>query len=251
MASLRESKHLPSKLSSLYLMELTNWRWSWRSMIVLGAVSPIASVVFLAAAFHPLSLDDRQRIAVGVLMLAFLFENFHRVAGHYAFMRHHGTLEYYESLPVDRWMVLAAVMASFFTLSLLPITATFIAATVYLNLPLVVAPEAMLVLMVVALPISAMAAAIGVLARSGSEATSIATVVTIGLVSSGSVILREQAIPGVLRTLGEVNPISHAAGYLRGALYKGQAVDPIFVMSTLAMAIILFVWLERHLELFG
>ena len=215
-------------------------------MIALGTVSPMASVVFLAAAFDPLSLDDRQRIVVGVLMLAFLFENFHRVAGHYAFMRLQGTLEYYESLPVARWMVLAAVTASFFTLSLIPISITYVGASLYLDLPVTITPSAVLILIVIVIPISAIAAAIGVLARSGSEATSIATVVTIGLISSGSVILRDQALPGTLQALGAVNPIAHSAHALRGVLYEGQAVNPALLVANLTIAAALFLWLEHR-----
>lgn len=220
-------------------------------MIALGTISPLASVIFLASASAPLSLADRHRILVGVLMLALVFENFHRVAGHYAFMRVQGTLEYYESLPIRRWMVLAAVTASFFTLSLLPISVTYVAASLYLGLPVVIAPLAPLILLLVALPISAGAAIIGLLARSGSEATAMATVATIGLISSGSVVLRGQTLPAPLQTLGAINPVAHAASSLRRTLYGEQTIDGVLIGTALVAFIVVLLWLEYYLDVYS
>jgi len=38
---------LPVQLVDLFLIELTNWRWSWRTLIITGTVTPLFSIVAL------------------------------------------------------------------------------------------------------------------------------------------------------------------------------------------------------------
>ena len=33
----------------LFLIELTNWRWSWRSMVLTATLAPVASILALSA----------------------------------------------------------------------------------------------------------------------------------------------------------------------------------------------------------
>lgn len=211
---------------SLYRIELTNWRKSWRSMVVLGIVGPVAAAVFLSAAGRPLLLADRQRICVGALLLATLMENFHRVCNHYAFMREAGILAYFRALPVSDGMILTAVTLSFFTLSIVPAAATYVFASAYLDLPLAVSPEAVLIIALAAIPLALLAAMLGSVARSGSEATALAGVATIALVSSGGILIDETRLPPLLADLGSINPLASTADALRDALYGSGSLQP-------------------------
>ena len=56
MPTIRKPPPFWTQLVDLILIELTNWRWSWRSLIILSTVSPLASMAALGISLvvHPL-----------------------------------------------------------------------------------------------------------------------------------------------------------------------------------------------------
>ncbi|MYD93679.1 MAG: ABC transporter permease, partial [Chloroflexi bacterium] len=47
MPDRRDRQAFACQLAELLLVQLANWRWGWRSMVVLGMAAPLLSITML------------------------------------------------------------------------------------------------------------------------------------------------------------------------------------------------------------
>ena len=142
---MRERPPFLVQLTDLVLMELTNWRWSWRSMLLLGTVAPLGSMAALSIFGRAAGPEALAYILTGNIVLSLMFENLDKVQSHFSFMHFRGTLDYLASLPIDKATVILAVMTSFFLLSLPSLLLTLLLGALLLGVWLEVSPLVLLV----------------------------------------------------------------------------------------------------------
>ncbi len=81
-------------------MELTNWRWSWRSLLITATLSPLVSVLGLGVFARDSGPDALLYVLTGNVVISLMFGNLGNVESHFAFMRARGVLDYMATLPI-------------------------------------------------------------------------------------------------------------------------------------------------------
>ncbi len=241
------------QLVDLALIELTNWRWSWRSMLITGMLAPLLSM----AALSVFGRDSGQRsltyILTGNVVLALLFETQNRVQGHFMFMRFQGTLDYFASLPIHKYALILAVVAAFLILSLPSLTVTVVVGSLLLGVPLAPSPLLLIVVPLCAIPLAGIGALIGTSVRTPQEGNSLSMALTLVMLGLGPVIIPPDRLPPLMLAAPRLSPATYAASAMRQVLLgpvTGQmAVDLAalagFSVVTFALAGCKMDWRER------
>ena len=114
----RNSQPFLTQIWNLLLIELTNWRWSWRSMVVLGTIAPLLSMLGLSVFARDAGLEALTYVLTGNIVLALMFGIMNNVQSHIIFMRFMGSLDYFGTLPVRKSALILAIILAFFLLAL-------------------------------------------------------------------------------------------------------------------------------------
>ncbi len=139
------------QLFNLTLIQLANWRWSWRGALLTGVIAPVLSTVALgtfATRSDPAALSY---ILTGNLVMSLLFGTLDRVAGHFAYMRIVGRLDFFATLPITRVALILATVFAFLVLALPAVILTLVAGVVILDMRLALSPWVMVVIPLTAL----------------------------------------------------------------------------------------------------
>ncbi|MEU0545074.1 ABC transporter permease [Nocardia sp. NPDC005978] len=204
----------PIQFIDLFLIQLSNWRWSWRAMLVTGIFTPIVGIIALG------NFVDRGRVSVayvlvGSMVLSLMFENQNKVAQNFSYMKAMGTLDYFGTLPVRRYSVILATVSAFFVLSVPALAATLIFGSAFLSIELSLNAAALVVVPLCVLPLAGFGALIGVFARTQEETSSISLFVTIVLLFLGPVYVPPEQLPDWVVALSYLSPATYAASALR------------------------------------
>jgi ABC-2 type transport system permease protein len=234
MQTTLKPQSLPSQLLDLTLIQLSNWRWSWRSMVIVGTLAPLVSTAALGLFARSSGERTLGYILTGNLVLALMFGTLDKVASNFSYMRFRGMLGYFATLPIHGYSLVAATVIAFFLLSLPSVAATLIFGVLYLDLSVSISPVLLVVLPLAALPLAGVGALIGARARSPEEAGSLSLLLSLLLVGVGPVIVPPERLPPVLVTLGCINPATYAASALRQAL-----LGPLTARILLDLAVLL------------
>lgn len=242
----RKSKQQPLlvQLGDMLLIELSNWRWSWRTMVLTGIIAPMLGIVALGTLAH-----DRESlvyILTGNIVLSLLFGNLEKVQTHFVFMRSVGTLDYFATLPVRRVILIVAVMLSFVLLSLPSVIATLLFGTLFLGVPLSLNPAIIIVLPLCAMPLAGVGAIIGTFARTPEEAGSISLLLTLAMLGLGPVIIAPDHLPALLVTLGHFSPATYAASALRQTLIGPVTGELLIDLAVIIACTIVTFWLAAR-----
>ncbi len=76
-----------TQLLDLTLIQLSNWRWSWRNVIIIGIFVPLISMLALGSFAGKQDKEALSYVFIGNLVLSLLFSHQGRVASNFAFMR--------------------------------------------------------------------------------------------------------------------------------------------------------------------
>ena len=106
------------QLYDLFLIELCNWRWGWRNLILTGTVLPIFGMILLGSFARELGAEALSYVLVGNLVMALLFEHKGKLISHFSYMKAAGSLDYFATLPVSKFLLILAAFAAFFLLFL-------------------------------------------------------------------------------------------------------------------------------------
>src|SRR5687768_7865995 len=99
----------------LYLMQLANFRWTWRWQVIGGLVAPL-SFMFLLNTLLEREAGTAEAVAMGAHILAgnivmsTVFTTMGHTASRFAWLKETEGLDYYATLPIDRAMMVAAVL---------------------------------------------------------------------------------------------------------------------------------------------
>lgn len=230
-----------TQVSSLLLVQLSNWRWSWRGMVVLGVVAPTLSIAILSRLVGDRSDEFLTALLVGNLLLVLTFENQSKVASHFAYMRITNTLTFFAGLPIRQGFLIIATALSFFVLSLPALFLTSILGAQLLDVPLHPSPLLLVIAPLSATALAGIGALVGAVTRSFEEAGSLSLLVNLALLAGGPVIVPEDQLPSLISKIGHLNPAAYAAAALKqglvGPITGGLVLD--LAMLVLAAAVTL------------
>lgn len=207
-----------SQYINLFKIQILNWRWGWRSMVVMGMVVPLFSILALSAFARDGHPQSAAFILTGNLVLVLMFELMGKMTNHFAFMRVKGTLDFFATLPVRKGLLVLAASHSFLLLSLPAIAVTVFVGSLILSIPLTPHPLIILVIPLVALPLANIGALIGLITRTAEEAMAINRVLSLVMVGLGSVLIPPDNISMTMNNIGRVNPATYAASAIRQTL---------------------------------
>jgi ABC-2 type transport system permease protein len=228
------------QLLDLFLIEMTNWRWSWRALVVTGTLAPLMSILALGVFARDSGATTLSYILSGNIVLALMFGNMSNLENHFVYMRFAGTLDYFASLPIQRPVLILAVVLAFLLLSLPSLIVTISLGSLFLRVPLSLHPAILLVIPLCTIPLSGIGALIGVTARNPQEAGSIGLVVTLVMLSLGPVVVPPERLPGIMLLLGRFSPATYAASAVRQTLIgplTGQIVIDLLILTGLSVGI--------------
>ena len=246
MYTMPHSHRQPSiltQLVDLFLIELTNWRWSWRSMVLTGIVAPVLSISALGIFARDSGPKALAYVLTGNIVLALMFENQDKVAGHFIYMRFNGILDYFATLPIQKHVLILAVVLSFLLLSLPSLTITVLLGALLLDVPIVLNPMIPIVVPMCAIPMAGIGALIGSSARTPQEAGSLSLLTTFLMLGLGPVVIPPDRLPNVILFLGRFSPATYAASALRQTLLGPLTGQIVLDLAALAGFTLVVFWL--------
>jgi len=242
MPATRKPLSALAQLANLTVIQLSNWRWSWRGTLVTGIAAPLLSVVALGFFARDSGPEALSYVLIGNVVLALMFTLMTRVTSNFAFMRANGALDYFASLPIHKHNLILATILAFFLLSLPAVFVTIFVGAWILGVPL--APNLLFlpILPLTAIPLAAVGAYIGIRTRTLEDATSIATMLTLVMLGLGPVLIPPDRLPDLLLTLGYLSPATYAASALRQTLLGPITPRLLLDIAVLLLLSIILLW---------
>jgi ABC-2 type transport system permease protein len=235
----RKPLSLPAQIFDLLLIELTNWRWSWRSMLIIATIAPLLSIVALGVFARDAGPEALRYVLTGNVVMALMFGIMGNVQSRFNFMRVMGGLDFFATLPVSKFALILAVVLGFLLLSLPSIVVTAGLGALILGVPLSISP---LILLVVP-------AIIGIRGRTPQESGAINLLVTLVLAGLGPVLIPPERLPDWLVAVGRASPATYAASALRetllGPVTAALAVD---LLALCSFGLVSFWLVGRYLD---
>jgi ABC-2 type transport system permease protein len=213
--NVRSRPHPLNEIADLIVLQLSNWRWSWRSFVVLGTVLPLLYALLLGTVARHSGPAARGSAIIGAVVLAASIDTMGKTATHFVNLRLTGGLDHLLRLPVRPVLLILATGAAFciFTLPGLLVT-IFIAATV-LHIGLSVSPMALLVVPIAIMAYIGIGALIGGFVATPELASPLSLLVSGVSLAAGPVVLPASELPRAVLLMGKINPASYIAATLR------------------------------------
>jgi len=218
MSPVRKPHPLPVQLLDLFLIELSNWRWSWRSLLITATLVPLLTILAFGAFAQGSGKEVLAYILTGNIVLSLMFGTLNNMQSHCMYMRVMGAFDVFATLPIRRSMLLLAMVLAFILLSLPTLVVTIVLGSFILRVPLTPSPLFLLVVPLCAVPLAGIGALIGVTARTPETGGAVSLIVTAVLVSLGPVVVPPSRLPALLLALGWISPATYAASAVRQTL---------------------------------
>lgn len=217
----RKPHPLLVQFGDLFLMEISNWRWSWRSVVITGMIAPMFSIMAIGLFARASGPGATAYVLTGNIVLALMFTNMSRMASRFAYMRMAGTLAYYAALPIRRFALILATAAAFLTISLPAVIFTSLFGSYFLGIKLVPHPLLLVVLPLCTLSLAGIGALLGTTLRTLDAVLSVTQVLTFMLLALGPVLIPPERLPPFMYWVGHFSPATYAASALRQTLLGG------------------------------
>src|SRR5579862_9112749 len=211
---------------TLFRMELTNWRWSWRSMVLSGTLAPILSILALGTFAQDAGKTAVAYVLSGNIVLSLMFGNMDNIQSRFTFMRFTGTIDYFTTLPIKRYVLILAMVIAFLLLSLPSLLATMLTGILLLRIPINIHPLIVVIVPLCAISLSGIGALIGTIAPNPQTAGSFSLLTTLIMLGLGPVVIPPDRLSDVIVRLGFLSPATYAASALRQVLF-GQVTERI------------------------
>jgi ABC-2 type transport system permease protein len=211
----RYSQPVLVQLVDLFLMELTNWRWSWRHMLLSGMVVPLFSIVALGVFARDGGREALVYVMTGNIVVSLLFGTMNSIQGHTEWLRFQGGFDYFATLPIRRYAFVLAMALTFLLFSLPPLVVTLCLGTLLLRVPIALSPLIVVVVPLCALPLAGLGAILGLVGRTRGESGSLTSLLTLLMIALGPVVIPPSRLPGFVLVLGHCSPATYAASALR------------------------------------
>ena len=202
----------------IFCIELTNWRWSWRQIVMIGTVTPLIGMLgfsIFARDSGPVAL---QYVWSGNVVIGLLFGLQNNIASHFVYLRLEGALSYFATLPIKKPALLIAIISAFLLLNLPSILATIFIGAWMLGINIQPSWHLIFIIPLCAIPMAGIGAFIGSRARNYQEAGAINLAIMLLMTALGPVVIPPDRLPNFMITLGRFSPATYAASALRGGL---------------------------------
>lgn len=234
----------PIQLFDLTLIQLANWRWSWRRTLIISMLFPALSTAALGVFAANSGSVALSYVITGNIVLSLLFETVGKVSSNFGHMRYVGMLDYLATLPIYRVSLILASVAAFLLLSIPSIIVTLFVGVLMLHVQLTINPLIIVVIPLISMTLCGLGALIGLIARTPEETGSLSTLVTFLCLAVGPVIIPADRLPGIVNLVGMLSPATYAASALRQTLLNLPDRIPLSVDIAVLMAIMVsFLWL--------
>ncbi len=220
----------------LFLIELTNWRWSWQYLVVVGTITPLLSMLALSFFARDSGTEALQFIWSGNVLIGLMFGLQSRLTAHFVYLRTEGMLNYFATLPIKKSALILAVIAAFFLIALPSTLATIFIGAWIIGLTINPSPLLALVIPLCAIPMAGIGCLIGSWSRNYNEAGATDLIVTFVMLGLGPVMIPPESLPSVVLFLGRFSPATYAASALRASL-SGN-IGPAFWLDLAALVVI-------------
>ncbi|HET7482421.1 MAG TPA: ABC transporter permease [Actinomycetota bacterium] len=225
--SSRASSHR-DRLGILLRMQLARVRTAWRPYVIVSSAMPLGIAVLLRAVMDPKQVDRfGEQIVAGSVVLAIAMTAVVMLAQRIASLKENGGLEFYSSLPVRRWMVIASVLVSFAIFSLPGTIIVTVLGALLFNLSFAALWAAVPVWALGSFALAGVGVAVGLAAPDEQLAgmysnLAMMAVLFLGIIPAGK-------LPGWLGPVRAVLPSTYAVQALKpgleGTISGGQVVD--------------------------
>lgn len=248
----RKPQSVTKQLLALTLIQLSNWRWAWRNMLLVGSVMPLVTILSLGSLADQKSPEVLSYILTGNVVVALMFDHQTKLASNFAYMRYAGTLSYLYTLPIRRFLIIIASNIAFFILSLPSLGIVIFIGSKILNISLNLSPYLIIIIPLCAVTLAALGALIGISFDQLEEAMMINRLIVLLMVVIGPVIIPADRLHPILRIAGFASPATYAASAMRqtllGPITERLIID---VGVMLMITIISYGWVNhkmQHLE---
>jgi ABC-2 type transport system permease protein len=243
MQPTRKPLPLLLQLFDLLCMELRNWRWSWQVMVLTATISPVLSIIALGSFAARNDTESLHAILAGSLVMSLMFGNLDNVSSRFAYMRFSGTLDYYATLPIQRSLLMVAVVLAFFVLSLPSLLVTIGFGAWFLHVSLTIHSLILLVIPLCVLPLAGVGAAIGASSPTPEVGSGLTLLVTMLALFVGPVLLPASRLPEIVQTIGYLSPATYAASALKQTLLEPMTPRIVIDLFALTGFLVLTLWL--------
>ena len=202
----------------LFLIELTNWRWSWRSMLLSGTVTPLFSMGVMAFFTQNRNTESMIYILTGNIVLSLLFGTMRSLESRVSWLRFQGGIDFIATLPKQRHIFILAMVAAFVLISLPSILVMIVMGSLLFQIPLHVHPLIILVVISCAIPMAGIGALLAMSSRTQIQSGNWAYLLTLVMTSLGPVVVPPHRFPQVVNVLGNFSPAPFAASAFRQVL---------------------------------
>nr|WP_290668372.1 ABC transporter permease [Ardenticatena sp.] len=213
-----------SEFLILFRMQLANWRWSWRGMLIGGIVVPLSLMFFARFTMNNSDSQALIYIITGNVMIGLFFTTLSRTASRFAFLCETRALDYYRTLIDSVGSLVLATMGSFLLFALPGVVITLYVGQLLFRIAIHPHPSIFFVFLVSACAFASTGAFIGIHARSYESATLMANLVNFVLAFLSPVMIPLERFPYLLRPFAWILPSTHAALAFRQAL-SGDLTD--------------------------
>ncbi len=225
-----------SQVWDLFWIEMTNWRWTWQYLIVVGTITPLLSMLAFSIFARDSGPEALQFIWSGNVLISLMFGLQSRLTSHFVYLRLEGMLNYFATLPIKKSALILAIILAFFLIALPSTLATIFVGAWILGLTITPSPILILVIPLCALPMAGIGALIGSRARNYNDAGATDLIVMFVMLAIGPVLVPPDVIPNFMLTLGRFSPATYAASALRAAL--NGTLTPTFWLDLGILALI-------------
>lgn len=210
---------------------------------------PLFLVVLLGVFANTRDQGELVYILTGNMVIGLLFGTMTRIINRVEFLRFAGGLNFFATLPIQRFLFIFAMIASFLVFSLPSLAVTLTVGALWLQLPLALHPLLFLVIPLCTIPLAGVGVFLGLISRNWGEASSWGFVVSILFSVLGPVMIPPDRLPTALLWLGRLSPAPYAASALRQVV-QGPVTEQIGIdLAMLAGMSVLLLWLvERKMN---
>lgn len=204
----------------LYVMQLTNYRWTWRWQIIGGLIAPVSFMFMLKSllATDASTPDLGAHILAGNLVMSAVFTTMGNTANRFAWLKETEGLDYYATLPIGRAVMVMTVILAFVTLTLPSMAATVLLGRLLFALPLTPHPLVLVVVALAALSLAAVGAGIGILSPDVETQGVVSNLALFVMLFLSPVLIPAERLPPLLQVSSRLLPTSYAVEALRRLL---------------------------------
>jgi ABC-2 type transport system permease protein len=198
-------------------MQLARVRTAWRPYLIVSSAMPLGIAVLLRAIMDPAQVDKfGEQIVAGSAVLAISMTAVVMLAQRIASLKESGGLDFYSSLPVKRWMVIATILISFAIFSLPGMVIVTVLGATLFNLSFAALWAAVPVWALGSFALAGVGVAVGLAAPDEQLAGMYSNLAMMAILFLG--ILPASKLPGWLEAVRFVLPSTYAVRALKPGL---------------------------------